>query len=434
MISDLLMEDPITPPLFDGEQLLLPVLLVLVGSVLGGLRVLLASPLRESLLQRLPRQRRVRVLANCEPRHHLVATAGLLRLACVVSAATLVLLETSELVPLRRWPIWAVMALVAGVMLESIPSLVNRGRSIRLALLLLPALRLLSFPLRPVTALIHATLRIVGADPERTAGEGLAADLIQVARDQEREEELTEDERRMIGHVIELPETDAAEVMTPRTDLCAVEAGTPLLDALEKSRTDGHSRLLVFKEDIDHVIGIFYIKDVLELLHKEEGLGNRFARECIRKPYFVPETMRVPALLEELRRRRVHLAVVVDEYGGTAGGVTIEDLLEEIVGEIEDEHDPADEALFHQRISENELVVDGRMGVSDLNEEMESKLPEDEDFDTLAGLLFDRCGCIPEVGVHLDIDELSFEVMAADDRRITRIRIKRFDPGREAKS
>jgi len=422
---------PTATPLSPEQFLIFPLLLVFIGAVLGGLRALLSSPLRDSLLQQLPKRRRESVIGKCEPRHHLVAAAGLLRLTCVVAAASMVLQSTLDLELGLRWQVWTAAAITSGVLLEGFPSLITRGRAIKFCLLFLPALRVLSLFLRPATGLIHTGLRLVGADPERSAGDGLAADLIQVAQTQDGEEELTEDQRRMIGHVIELPQTDAAEVMTPRTDLCAIAANTPLMAALEKSRADGHSRLLVFENDIDHVIGIFYIKDVLELLHDEKDLSKYSATDCSRKPFFVHETMRVPALLEELRKRRVHLAVVVDEYGGTAGVVTIEDLLEEIVGEIEDEHDPADEALFHQRICENEIVVDGRTAISDLNEELECKIPEDEDFDTLAGFLFDRCGCIPKVGQTIFLDDFKFEVIEADDRRVQRVRVLSTQAGLE---
>jgi len=205
-----------------------------------------------------------------------------------------------------------------------------------------------------------------------------------------------------------------------------------LAEALQSSHEDGHSRILVIEEDLDHVIGVFYVKDALHRVATDAAAAAAPVREHMRQPYFVPETMRVPALLEELRRRRVHLAVVVDEYGGTAGVVTVEDLLEEIVGEIEDEHDPEDESLHFDRRSPDELEVDGRYGVADLNEVFDARLPEDKDYDTLAGLLFDRFGHIPTDGESVQVDGVVLEVVEADDRRIQRVRVTRAEPGAES--
>ncbi len=407
-------------------KLILPALLILFGAIAGGLRSLLSSPIRGSLLDVLPRARQEKLEQRIEETsEHLIATAGLLRLACVVATATLLIQHTELLAPTSKWPVWAGAALFAGILLEGIPSFVSRGRGVRLVLLALPLLRLLSIPLRPITILLHSTLRFLGAEVGQRMQDQLAADLVEVARRQERERELDESERKMIAHVIELPETDAAEVMTPRTDLTAISADSNIEEALRISREDGHSRILVYEEDVDHICGVYYIKDSLELFEKHANPSELLVKSQMRKPYFVPETMRVPALFEELRRRRTHLAVVVDEYGGTAGVVSMEDLMEEIVGEIEDEHDPEDESLFFEKIGPDELCVDGRFGLADLNEEFACNLPEDEDFDTLAGLLFDRLGCIPKTNQTLRLDDLSFQVLEVDDRRIRKVRILR---------
>jgi CBS domain containing-hemolysin-like protein len=408
--------------------LILPALLILFGAIAGGLRSLLSSPIRGSLLDVLPRQRQEKLEKNLEETsEHLIATAGLVRLACVVATATLLIQHTELLAPTSKWPVWSSAALLAGILLEGIPSMVTRGRGVRIVLWALPVLRLFSIPLRPITILLHATLRFFGADIGQRAQDQLAADLVEVARGQEREQELDESERKMIAHVIELPETDAAEVMTPRTDLTAVPADASIEEALRVSREDGHSRILVYEEDLDHVCGVYYLKDSLELFEKHSNPSELLVKSQMRRPYFVPETMRVPALFEELRRRRTHLAVVVDEYGGTAGVVSMEDLMEEIVGEIEDEHDPEDESLFFEKEAPDTLLVDGRYGIADLNEEFDCNLPEDEDFDTLAGLLFDRFGCIPQPNQTLRLGNLSFQILDVDDRRIRKVRLLKLD-------
>ncbi len=421
--------DPGAPNgVWSGDSLLLPALLILVGALFGGLRALIASPLRGSLLDSLPEHRRRSLLDEFERRgHHLTASAGILRLASVVGAATLIVRQGELLEPAGKLPLFAGAMIFAGLVLESLPAFAARGRFVRPLLGALPLLRLLSWPLTPLTVLIDAGLRALGADPSHNAADSLAADLIEVAQEQDRDSELDEAERRMIAHVIDLPEVDAAEVMTPRTDLTAVPAAATVAEALHASHRDGHSRILVHEEDLDHVSGVFYVKDALHLVATDASAAEAPVREHMRQPYFVPETMRVPALLEELRRRRVHLAVVVDEYGGTAGVVTVEDLLEEIVGEIEDEHDPEDESLHFERRSEDELEVDGRYGVADLNEVFGARLPEDKDYDTLAGLLFDRFGHIPTDGESVQVDGVVLEVVEADDRRIQRVRVTRAD-------
>ncbi|RMH01372.1 MAG: HlyC/CorC family transporter [Planctomycetota bacterium] len=419
-------------PAWTGDNLLLPALLLAAGAVLGGLRALLSSPLAGSLLEDLPEERRRRLREEIErDGRRLVMAAGIGRLACVVAAATLVFGQGQLLEPIRRWPLFAVALVVSGLLLEGVPALVVRGRLVRPLLLLLPPLRWIAFVLRPLTALLDVALRAVGADPEAGPADSLAADLIEVAQEQERESELDETERRMIAHVIDLPEVDAAEVMTPRTELTSVPTGTSLAEALRLAHEAGHSRILVHEGDIDHVVGVFYLKDALPTLVAGGDAAELPVDQHLRQPFFVPETMRVPALLEELRRRRVHLAVVVDEYGGTAGVVTVEDLLEEIVGEIEDEHDPEGESLHFERRSEDEVDVDGRFGVPDLNELLSARLPEDKDYDTVAGLLFDRFGHIPAVGEAIELDGVRLEVLEADDRRIRRVRVRRLETGAE---
>ena len=407
------------------QSLLGPTLLLFCGAIAGSLRAVLSSPLRGSLLSDLSEPRLSQLRSVLGQSDHLVPAAGLIRLFCVVTAATWLVQVSESLEPWRKWPAWAGAALFAGLLLEGLPSLAVRGRGVRPLLALLPLLRLVALPLRPLTALILQVLRILGVNATLRHREALASDLLAVVHNRERDEELDESERRMIAHVIELPGTDAAEVMTPRTSLSAVPETASLGATLKKAHEDGHSRLVVFQEDLDHVVGTFHVKDVLAHLDDGTSLTETSVSTMLREPYFVPETMRVPDLLEELRRRRVHLAVVVDEYGGTAGVVSIEDLLEEIVGEIEDEHDPLDEALFFEKVDENELLVDGRFGIADLNENFGSSLPDDQDYDTIAGMLFDRFGRIPKTGETIRVDGLLLEILQADDRRIRRVRIRR---------
>jgi putative hemolysin len=401
----------------------LAILFLLLGALCGGLRALLASPLRRSLTTDLPEVFQKRANAAANAGSHIASTAGLLRIFFLTAAVADLLQTTEELEILQQWPLWTLYALTAGVLLEGVPALVIRGRARRICLLILPLVQLAAWPLRPLTRLLEISLDFLGVDLEQNGQGSLAAELLDVAREHDRTEELDAAEKKMIARVIELPETDAAEVMTPRTELTAIPAQATVAEAATLANEAGHSRLPAYEEDHDHIAGIFYLKDVLPAWAHGEDVGGEKVRKYLRPAYFVPETMRIPALLEELRRRRVHLAIVVDEYGGTAGVVTIEDLLEEIVGEIQDEHDQEEDPIVFQLLNDQTAIADGRMGVDELNEAFPAKLPEDEAYDTLAGLLFERFGHIPKVGETLQLNYVTLEITQADDRRIQRVKL-----------
>ena len=405
---------------------LLPAFLLLLGALLGGLRALLQSPVRTSLLADLESAQKSRVDRLLERRPWAATAAGIARVACVAGAALLLAAETGDLAPTTRAWVWASAALLGGLMLETLPSLVARRRARRLVLVLLPVAGLLAVVLRPLTWMLERVLRVLGASATPGAGELLTAELMDVAAEHDREEELGEVERRMISRVIDLPDSDAASAMTPRTELSAIEADLSVAGALELALEEGHSRLPVYGRDLDDIRGLFYVKDVLPLVQEGQELASTPVLDHVREPYFVPETMPVLSLLDEMRQRRTHLAVVVDEYGGTAGVVSIEDLLEEIVGEIQDEHDDKEELGRVERIDADTVVAEGRVGIDDLNEFLGTALPCDEDYDTVAGLLFDRLGHIPECGEAIEMGDVRLEVVEADDRRIHRVRLTRL--------
>jgi putative hemolysin len=188
----------------------------------------------------------------------------------------------------------------------------------------------------------------------------------------------------------------------------------------------GHSRIPVFGENLDDILGIAYLKDIVSMTADGNELGDCIVKDNLRNSYFIPETKSVSELLEEMRSKRVHLAVAVDEYGGTAGVISIEDILEEIVGEIQDEHDDQEEQAQVVHVNSQTTIVEGKMPLSDLNELLECHLPHHEDYDTIAGLLFDRLGHIPTRGEILTLNNISMRVLEADERRILKIEIK-FD-------
>ena len=229
---------------------------------------------------------------------------------------------------------------------------------------------------------------------------------------------IEEEEREMIEGVFDLGDTVAREVMVPRIDIVAIEAHTSLRDALDLVIECGHSRLPVYEETIDQVIGLLYAKDLLRYLR--DGNIERTARDIMRKAYFIPESKAVDVLLSEMKRMKVHIALIVDEYGGTAGLVTIEDLIEEIVGEIQDEYDV--EEPISETISAQETIYDARVDLDDVNYELDLDLPTDGS-DTLGGLIYSRLGRVPEVGDEVVIDTVRLTVLTMDGRRIGRVKL-----------
>lgn len=232
---------------------------------------------------------------------------------------------------------------------------------------------------------------------------------------------LEQGERRMIVSIFRLGDTLAREIMVPRIDLLALEVSTPLPEAVDALLQSGYSRVPVFKESVDNIMGLLYAKDLLKIWH--EGSQIDSLKELLRPAYFVPETKKVDELLAEMQAQRIHMGIVVDEYGGVAGLVTLEDIVEEIVGEILDEYDQAEE-LIYQRIDDSEFVFQGRVDLDDFNEIMDSELPREE-ADTLGGFIYSRMGRVPTGGESLQVDNLQLTVEQVSGRRIRKVRVQR---------
>jgi CBS domain containing-hemolysin-like protein len=234
---------------------------------------------------------------------------------------------------------------------------------------------------------------------------------------------LDEEEQEMIENVLELSSSTADEIMTPRTDIIAVEVNSDLQKVLETIAVAGHTRVPVYEDNIDKLIGLVYAKDLLTEIGKDQA--DFKLREKMREAYFVPETKPLRVLLHEFQNRKLHIAIVLDEYGGTAGIVTLEDILEELVGEITDEYEetPAEPI---KKIDANTIEADARTYIDDLNDEFELNLPEDEDYDTVGGFVFSRLGYIPKANETFDYEDLKFTIASAEARRIRRIRIQKI--------
>ena len=242
--------------------------------------------------------------------------------------------------------------------------------------------------------------------------------------------DLTAVERTMLRNLLHFSEHRVDDVMVPRSDIDAIDESAGFADCIAAFAEHGHSRLPVYRETLDSIIGMIHIKDVFAVLASGEQPPESL-EAFIRQPRFVPQNMSVLALLDEMRRTRTHLAIVLDEYSGTEGLVTIEDLVEEIVGEIEDEHDEEPEAMFAQ-LSPLMWEADARAELDDLAEAIDRKLSEvEEDVDTLGGLAFVIAGQVPDVGQMLthEASGWKLEILEADEKRVTRIRL--FAPSPE---
>jgi CBS domain containing-hemolysin-like protein len=247
----------------------------------------------------------------------------------------------------------------------------------------------------------------------------LEQEILDAISEGERHGAVDEEEKEMIESVIELTDTRVEEIMTPRTDVVAVPTDADLDVVLAAIRRKGHSRIPVYDKTIDTILGMLYAKDLLQ-----RDRDTRFDVTAImRKALFIPESKFVRELLREFQAQKVHIAVVLDEYGGTAGLVTIEDILEELVGEIRDEYDPTAPAEL-RRIDDSTVEVDARMRIDDLNDQLDIQLPENEDYETVGGFVFSRLGKIPTVGERWEHDNIGIQVVAAEPRRITRLRLK----------
>ncbi len=249
---------------------------------------------------------------------------------------------------------------------------------------------------------------------------------------------LEESEREMIESVFGFHDRIVREVMVPRVDMVAIDQSASLQDLLDLIRDKGHSRLPIYRESLDHIQGLVYAKDLLQILvsrpevdlatpidqlltSQQEG-DLRFTHE----PYYIPETKKIDVLLNDLRANRIRLAIVLDEYGGTAGLVTTEDLVEEIVGEIQDEYDEEEE-LHHWQVPGEVLIANARIDIDDLNELLSTDLPR-AGFETLGGFIYDHLGSIPAEGLVFTVNHLELDILKVEGQRIAQVKLRRLTP------
>lgn len=240
------------------------------------------------------------------------------------------------------------------------------------------------------------------------------------------EDDLEQDEKRMLTGVMNLDITLVHEIMTPRVDMDVISEDATVAQAKETIARSGHSRIPVFGKTIDAITGILYAKDLLDDAKTSEATA---IRDFARPPVFIPETKNVADLLKEFRSKHNHMAIVIDEYGGTSGIVTIEDILEEIVGEIEDEFDRSSPVQENEVAPDGTITIDARASIWEINQTLDVEIPEDEGYDTLAGYIMTTLGRIPHTGEKVTTPALDAEIVCASPRRLITLKIRKKDGG-----
>jgi CBS domain containing-hemolysin-like protein len=292
------------------------------------------------------------------------------------------------------------------------------------ALRLTPLGRVIVFVMRPLANLL---LPLLGPPDvrQRVIEPALEEDLKTWATTEDDGGELEIEGKKMIYSIFQFGHTLCREIMVPRIDIQALEADTSIPDAITAVTASGHSRVPVYDDSIDNIIGILYVKDLLRLKIESDQTTAEI-RDLLREVYFVPEAKRVSELLREMQNREVHVVLVVDEYGGTAGLVTLEDIVEEIVGEIRDEYDQGEE-LPYEKISANEFIFPGRIDLDDFNEVTGTRVIK-EAADTLAGFIYGNIGRVPLEGEQVEVGDWVLTVDQVSRRRIQKVRALRLPP------
>jgi CBS domain containing-hemolysin-like protein len=324
-----------------------------------------------------------------------------------------------------------IMTLLVLVFGEVIPKNLAAAHAEGWAMFVAPFIKLVSVVLTPLvfllTKLSDTVVRFSKKNEEEdpTITEDEFKILVNVGQE---EGVFDESETEMINSIMEFDETYVKAIMVPRIDIVAVDVDDSINDALRLIIDGGHSRIPAYEESIDNIVGILYAKDIFE--HLNANFDELKVRELIRDAYYIPETKKVSDLLNELRLKKVHMAIILDEYGGTNGLVTIEDLIEEIIGDIQDEYDVEEDLIVMH--SDNQLVADARAPIGDVEEafdvELDEEILEESEADTIGGLAFEHLGGIPEVGDEVTVGRFLIRIVNVSGRRITKVEVTLLPP------
>jgi len=300
---------------------------------------------------------------------------------------------------------------------------------------LLRVVYMVAGPFASITKVVDEVVKRLTGYEDKPEAEALEDELLSVVDDAQGEGKFDESERDMIEAVVRFRNRTVAQVMTPRTEIDAMELRNDLGFVTQTIRTIGHSRIPVYEGTLDNIVGIFYVKDLMRWLAGDGGgsrTGKTFELKSLLRPaLFVPESKTVRELLPELLGKRVHIAMVADEYGGTAGVVTIEDIIEEVFGDIQDEYEEPGEHAAEVKLDGNAAEIDARAYIEDANEALAPlaiELPESEDYDTVGGFVTVTLGRIPQAGETMNLGRLLVTVLGAEPTRITRIKVELREP------
>lgn len=308
------------------------------------------------------------------------------------------------------------------VIAELAPKYLALERALELALWTAYPLDLFHSVMRPFTHVINgsafAVLRLFGFRPGAEAQAHSAEELRMLVASSTKNGILQESERVLVGNALDFAETLVRRVMVPRTEIVAVPDDTTVAGVVELLRQSPFTRIPVYRDDLDHVVGVIHVKDVVG------APADKTVRDLMRRPLYLPETAHLDRALAQFRRERVQLAIVIDEFGGTAGLVTLEDVIEELVGEVQDEFD---RELPMLREENGVFLINGLMPLSDVRERFGMDL-DDESYDTIGGMVFGRLGRLAQVGDTLDVEDYRFTVTAVDGRRVAQVKAKKLPP------
>ena len=424
-----------------GSDILIILLLILINGFFVAAEIAFVS-VRRTRLDELAeagdrRAKRAQVLMRDPGRFLAVIQVAITFLGALASAVAAVSIVTVVSEPLRQITFLAdyadtialllvtsIVAIVSIVLGELIPKGLALGNPDRIALTVSGPITLFAKIVSPLVAVLVALTKLIskpfGIDPTRTP-ELSAAEIRLIVEQGSQQGVLEAEEEQMISAVMSLSDSKLHEVMVPRIDIAAIDQEASFDDAVTLVLTEGHSRTPLYKDSVDHIVGILYAKDLLRII--AAGGPRPRLRDIMRPALFVPESQAVDDLLNELQRRRVHMAIVLDEYGGTAGLVTIEDLLEEIVGEIQDEFD--EEEPMKVILRDGEAILDGRADIDEMGELIDPalELEDDEEYDTVGGFVYHRIGRVPVVGDTVAVDPFKITVIKVTGRRVGKVRV-----------
>jgi len=354
----------------------------------------------------------------------IIVVKSVILVGCIVAAAIFVASTFGS-----SW-VTVIVAVVVGFVVIALLQCVAREVALKnpnkLALSMAMALSVITTVFSPVSSLLSLLAKAVSklfvAKLDREIDEDESDEMRLLVDVNHEEVNLEADEKEMIRGVVGLDETLAREIMIPRIDVVAANKDSSIKEIIEVIVSTGYSRIPIYEETIDNIVGLVYAKDLLPIL--EQGKITKSVVEIARTPHFIPESKKVDELLHEFQQSKVHVAIVVDEYGGTAGLVTIEDLLEEIVGEIEDEYDAEEPKI--DCISDVEAIMNARVSVDELKDIFGVDI-EGEDYDTVGGFVFSRLGRIPSVGDVITVDGISIEILSTVGRRVKEVKITKIE-------